>query len=600
MVQTVERTNVVTLAPLSRIRANPWNPRTTEDQEGFEELVQSVRRDGILQPPVVRERDGYYELAFGHRRFTAALVIQKEDPDRDTLPVIIKEIFDEEMAVWGIEENEKRKDITPIEVARAVDRYIKTFEKTQAQAGKRLGLNQSSIANMIRVLRLPKSILATVDEGEISFSGAKVLTCLLSEGCNHEDLMLQTIKSAGRYTEGREGPLTVKIITRCLCDVATEEYGHKTFMFSLNTGRWNGPTFDVEAFKKKHQSRIHTLPGGENVTCAMKEWKTLDGVARNEAKKKEAGKKQTSMAKLMAKAESAAEILSSGDPIEIQESYGYAKDPETGEYGYLSEETPFTEKELVPDPNRPIPVAGSDAGEVPAVDTHAHTMIEGVGVARASAETLEAALGTRNKVLGEIDWSLHESYVDMDKHGLAIVKDPEECTKRCTWGMCWKKVQGQDDKTYLKRICTNMKCNDAKVRMHREEVLVRGQEGIEAEDQRIDDVIAHVITKASFAVGKAVSRMLLDTLIAAGAWGRGASWVTPGNWLQEYFKIPGKKGSEAVQKALQERLDSLFVRDLRVLILHMALARLRGSTRPLEWTPELDGYLEAIKNTGTK
>ncbi len=593
--QTIERTKGLTEVPLSKVRPNPWNPRTNPETEGFDELVESVRLDGILQPPVAREKDGTYQLAFGHRRLAAAKVVHQEDPTRDTIPVIVREISDEQMAVWGIDENDKRKDITPIEKARAVVRYLRTFEKTQTETGKRLGLDQASVANMIRVLRLPKGVLDAVDAGEISFSGAKVFTCLLNDGCDHERTMLATIKSAGRYAGDREGPFTVRVLSDELARVAIQAISNKPSMFTLSTRRYDHPTFDIKKFEKEYPSKIHTLPGGEKATCAMKEWKTWEGIAKNEAKKKDAGKKEVRMADLLKKAKPATKILASEKAPEIRVRYEWDTDPGDGQYKYVSATIPFTTAELLPDPNRPAPVAGADAGTVPDVDQAAHKKIATVGLAKASAEVLKAAMGTRNKVLGEIDHSIYNSYVVLDNDSLERVKAPEECTKSCTWGMCFKKVPTEGDNTLLQRLCTNMKCFETKRKMHTKDLEVRGKAGIVAEDKKIDDVIADIIAKGSFAISKPVARMVLDSLYNAGSFGGRGAWTSTDEWLSVYFKVTGTKGDIDTKEALQKRMDSLLVEELRVLILHMSLARLRGSSRPVDWTPELEGHLAAMK-----
>jgi ParB family chromosome partitioning protein len=156
---------------LTAIQDNPFQPRLTYHRNDVDELAASIKVNGLLQVPVARRKDGKVELGFGHLRKRAFLKLSKEDKKWTMMPLDIRELSDEQMALFALEENLKRRDITPIEVARAVDKYLEAFtDKTETDLAAMLNMTQGNVSNMRRVLRLPADILEKIDEGRISFT----------------------------------------------------------------------------------------------------------------------------------------------------------------------------------------------------------------------------------------------------------------------------------------------------------------------------------------------------------------------------------------------------------------------------------------------
>lgn len=162
---------------LEHIEDNPYQSRLTYHRGDIDNLAASIKLHGLLQVPPARRKDGRIELGFGHLRKRAFLKLSREDAERwGKMPLDIRDLSDEQMAVFALEENIKRRDITPIEVARAVGKYLESFaDKTETELAKLLNMTQGNISNMRRVLRLPAKVLEKIDEGKISFTMGREL-----------------------------------------------------------------------------------------------------------------------------------------------------------------------------------------------------------------------------------------------------------------------------------------------------------------------------------------------------------------------------------------------------------------------------------------
>jgi ParB/RepB/Spo0J family partition protein len=172
--------------PLIQVRPNPWQPRTIEDHAHVKGLAESIATYGLLQVPSGRRMhtvDGpVVELAFGHSRL-AAYEFLHNATDRGaefaTFPVNIVELNDRQMADAAAQENVSRKNLSAIEIARAIQRYIADFGATQLEAGKVYGYGaQSSVSNLLRLLQLPEPVQARVAAGELPERHARELVAL--------------------------------------------------------------------------------------------------------------------------------------------------------------------------------------------------------------------------------------------------------------------------------------------------------------------------------------------------------------------------------------------------------------------------------------
>jgi len=161
---------VPTDAPIDAIRANPAQPRTLFDEEDLASLAGSIRRSGVLEPLVVRRRDGTFELIAGERRLRAAKMA-----GLTRVPIHLREVSDREMLQLALVENIQRKDLNPMEKARAFRQLLQLNAWTQEQAAEALSLARPTVANFIRLLELPAEVQEAVSRGTISMGHARAL-----------------------------------------------------------------------------------------------------------------------------------------------------------------------------------------------------------------------------------------------------------------------------------------------------------------------------------------------------------------------------------------------------------------------------------------
>jgi len=159
------------------IERNPFQTRTRFDEAALNELAQSVAATGVVQPIVVRAlAGGKYQLIAGERRWLAS-----QRAGKTTIPVIVREVSDEQAMEMTIVENLQRADLNPMEQARAYERLGRDFKMTQEQMAQRTGKERASVANFLRLLRLPSTVQEKVEAGELSFGHARALLALESE-----------------------------------------------------------------------------------------------------------------------------------------------------------------------------------------------------------------------------------------------------------------------------------------------------------------------------------------------------------------------------------------------------------------------------------
>ena len=156
--------------PVRDIHPNPNQPRADFDPDALAELAESIRRNGVLQPIIVRSGDDGYQLIAGERRWRAA--VQAGLP---AIPAIIRTATDNESLELALIENIQRQDLNPIEQARAYKDLIERFALTQEEAASRLGKKRSSIANLLRLLDLPQDIQDAVSRGTLTMGHARAL-----------------------------------------------------------------------------------------------------------------------------------------------------------------------------------------------------------------------------------------------------------------------------------------------------------------------------------------------------------------------------------------------------------------------------------------
>ena len=156
---------------LEAIDRNPFQTRTRFDESALAELAASIAATGVVQPILVRPLpEGRFQLIVGERRFLASKKAGKQ-----TIPAILRQVSDEQAMEITIVENLQRTDLNPMEQARAYDRLGREFKLTQEQMAHRTGKDRASVANFLRLLRLPAEVQAKVEGGELTFGHARAL-----------------------------------------------------------------------------------------------------------------------------------------------------------------------------------------------------------------------------------------------------------------------------------------------------------------------------------------------------------------------------------------------------------------------------------------
>lgn len=168
----------LTEIPVASIRRNPYQPRVTFDEESIAELAQSIRQVGLIQPLVVRKApDGAYELVAGERRLRAVKSLGMES----VTCIVEQGMEDESSAMMALIENLQREDLHYLEEAQCYNTLLSTYNLTQEELAARLGKSQSSIANKLRLLRLPEEVKSAMAEAHLTERHARALLKLKDE-----------------------------------------------------------------------------------------------------------------------------------------------------------------------------------------------------------------------------------------------------------------------------------------------------------------------------------------------------------------------------------------------------------------------------------
>ena len=155
---------------INSIKPNPYQPRKTFDQERLEDLAESIKLHGILQPIVLRKTISGYNIVVGERRYRASKLVGET-----TIPAIVKVLSDEDMMQLAVIENLQREDLNAIEEAESYRKLIDDLELTQQEVAQRLSKSRPYIANMLRLLQLPKEITQMVKDNKLSGAHGRTL-----------------------------------------------------------------------------------------------------------------------------------------------------------------------------------------------------------------------------------------------------------------------------------------------------------------------------------------------------------------------------------------------------------------------------------------
>ena len=171
IVDNANNNNEIKQIKLSEIRSNPYQPRTYFNEEALNELAESIKIHGVVEPIIVKKSIKGYELVAGERRTKASRIAGLE-----TIPAVVKDFTDQEMMDIAILENIQREDLSPLELAEGFKKYIETTGMSQEEVAKKFGKSRSYITNALGLLNLPTPVKEKINNKEIIASHARVLS----------------------------------------------------------------------------------------------------------------------------------------------------------------------------------------------------------------------------------------------------------------------------------------------------------------------------------------------------------------------------------------------------------------------------------------
>jgi ParB family transcriptional regulator, chromosome partitioning protein len=189
--------------PLDQIDRNPFQTRSHVNEEQLAELAASIASNGVIQPVLVRPLpNGRFQLIAGERRWRASQLAGKT-----TVPAFLRQVSDVQAMEITIIENLQRADLNPMEQARAFDRLAREFHMTQEQMAQRTGKDRTTVANFLRLLRLPANVQARVESGELSFGHARTLLAFehaeeMEKAAQHIAKHSLSVRQTENYVQG--------------------------------------------------------------------------------------------------------------------------------------------------------------------------------------------------------------------------------------------------------------------------------------------------------------------------------------------------------------------------------------------------------------
>ena len=243
----------------SEIEPNRTQPRKKFNDEAINNLADSIKEHGILQPVLVRPMDdGSYQIVAGERRWRAARRL-----GLDEIPVVIKELSDFESAQIALIENLQRENLNPVEEAMGYKELIEKFDMTQDAVAKTVGRSRSYIANAVRILALPERIISLLENGEISIGHAKALLSF-----ENEEMMIATaIKAAN-------GGLTVRQVER-----AAQKESEESKTSSSSDSKIDNYFTEMEISLKESLGRRVKVEYGKNMGALILEFYDKEDLA---------------------------------------------------------------------------------------------------------------------------------------------------------------------------------------------------------------------------------------------------------------------------------------------------------------------------------
>jgi ParB family transcriptional regulator, chromosome partitioning protein len=214
---TVNEEDKVVDIPLSQLRANPYQPRKTFDDESIKELAESIRQHGVIQPIIARSVLRGYEIIAGERRFRASQFC-----GNPTIPVVVRNFTDQQVMEIALIENLQRENLNAMEVAVAYQGLMDQFSLTQEELSMKVGKSRSHIANFLRLLALPEEVKDHVSRGTLSMGHARAIVGLkdpsivkqLALQCIEQQWSVRELEEAVQQLDHKPGETKTKAKVR--------------------------------------------------------------------------------------------------------------------------------------------------------------------------------------------------------------------------------------------------------------------------------------------------------------------------------------------------------------------------------------------------
>jgi len=238
------------LIPIDRITPNKTQPRLKIDEKTITELASSIKGKGLLQPIILRRKDKGYEIIAGERRFRAAVIAGLKE-----VPAIIKDVDEKEALEIALIENLQREDLNSLEVATVYERFVEEFSYTHEELAQKMGVDRSSVSNIIRLLKLPQWIKEFITEGKLTQGHARALLTLKSE--KEQKRFVDRVLKEGTSVRELERQTRKKSVQRNSAFFSIEEDLQKALQTKVNiTFKRNKGKIIIEFYSKEDLERI--------------------------------------------------------------------------------------------------------------------------------------------------------------------------------------------------------------------------------------------------------------------------------------------------------------------------------------------------------
>lgn len=261
-----KREYIIELEP-SKIIQNPTQPRKKFEEDKIRELANSILEKGIIQPIIVREKEGKYEIVAGERRYRAAIEAKMKK-----IPAIIKNVDDEESLELAIIENVQRENLNPIEEGEAYKLLIEKYSYTQEELAKRLGKNRTTITNKIRALKLPEDIKKMMAEGRISSGHAVAVMSIEDEKeqinfakmLEEGNITVREAEKISKEIKEKAGKKSKKIVDKKKIEIIEMENRLRDFLgtkVKIKESKENRGKIEIEFYSEGDLERIFETIG---------------------------------------------------------------------------------------------------------------------------------------------------------------------------------------------------------------------------------------------------------------------------------------------------------------------------------------------------